>query len=124
MARILIVDDEPTLLALMSRFVSSLDHEVSTAADGRDALRILDDDDIDLLITDINMPDIDGIEILNELRRRRLEMPVIAMSGGGLLAKELLLDTASVLGAVVTLQKPFELNELERVLEELLGHPS
>jgi DNA-binding NtrC family response regulator len=121
MARILVADDELTLLDLFARFLTGLGHEVRTARDGKDVMAALAEAPADLLVTDINMPDMDGIEILSALRKGGTEMPVIAISGGGYLDKSLLLTSASVLGAVVTLEKPFPLTELQSAVEQVLA---
>jgi len=121
MGSILLVDDEPALLRGIGRYLTGLGHEVTSASNGREALEALARATPDVLITDINMPDMDGIEILNELRARESRLPVIAMSGGGKFDKRLLLASARMLGAVLTLEKPFELDELRRLVEQALS---
>ena len=121
MAIILVVDDEDILLRNISRYLTGLGHHVRTASSGRDAMVLLDEPDIDLLITDINMPDVDGIAVLNSLRSREPKPAVIAMSGGGVLDKELLLASAGLLGAAETLDKPFELQDLRQAVERVLA---
>lgn len=121
MTLILVADDEPTLRKNLGRFFAGLGYEVETAADGNEAVAVIDARAPDLLITDINMPDMDGFEILNELRARGSRLPVICMSGGGQLDKQLLLGSASVLGALVTIEKPFELDDLRRAVERVVG---
>lgn len=121
MAVILVVDDEDILRKNIARYLKGLGHEVTTASNGRDALAMVDATTVDLLITDINMPEMDGMEVLAALRARGSRFPVIAMSGGGLFAKELLLGSADALGAAETLDKPFELQALKLAIERLLG---
>ena len=120
MPNILVVDDEPALLRAVERFLTGLGYEVSAAGNGTEALAAIEEATPDLLITDINMPEMDGIEILNALRARGLAIPVIAISGGGQFDRRLLLGSAKVLGAVLTLEKPFELAELREMVEEVL----
>jgi DNA-binding response OmpR family regulator len=67
------------------------------------------------------MPGMDGIEILTALRKQGSAVPVIAISGGGYLDKDLLLTSASMLGALVTLEKPFALDELRSAVEQVLA---
>lgn len=122
MADIIVVDDEPAILNAVARFLRICGHEVRTSSDGREAMTALDEGPADLVITDINMPDMDGIEILNELRRRSHAIPVIAMSGGGRIDKQILLASADLLGAVVTIAKPFELEDLRRTVDAVLGN--
>jgi DNA-binding response OmpR family regulator len=66
------------------------------------------------------MPDMDGIEVILAVRDAAAKVPIIAMSGGGLFDKTLLLDSAGALGAVVTLDKPFEPEQLNRAIEAAL----
>jgi DNA-binding NtrC family response regulator len=94
---------------------------VRTAGDGNQALAELDASPADVLITDINMPDMDGIEILSELRKRGSALPVIAISGGGQFNRQLLLTSATMLGAVTTLEKPFPLDALRVAIERVMG---
>ena len=123
MARILLVDDEAGLLSVMARYVETLGHDVRTASSGREAMALLEEGGVDVVVTDINMPDVDGLEILNSVRRSVGSIPVLAISGGGLFGPEMLLDSADMLGAAATLEKPFELDELRRVLDDVLGEP-
>lgn len=120
MTRIVVADDEAALLRSLERYLTGLGYEVAVAADGNEALAAIEKQMPDLLITDINMPDMDGIEILNSLRSRRIALPVIAMSGGGQFDRSLLLSSAKLLGALVTLAKPFELAQLRDLVAEVL----
>jgi DNA-binding NtrC family response regulator len=121
MARILLADDEAKLRDLFARYLSGLGHDVRTAGDGHEVMAALSEAPADLLVTDINMPGMDGIEILTALRKQGSAMPVIAISGGGYLDKDLLLTSASMLGALVTLEKPFALDELRSAVEQVLA---
>jgi len=121
MAGILLADDEARLRDLFARYLSGLGHDVRTAGDGHEVMAALSEAPADLLVTDINMPGMDGIEILTALRKQGSAMPVIAMSGGGYLDKDLLLTSASMLGALVTLEKPFALDELRSAVEQALA---
>ena len=121
MARILVIEDDRTLRESITAYLTRLGHDVREAQDGRRAMRALEAGAVDLVITDINMPEMDGIEVINALRDAAAGAPVIAMSGGGLYAKELLLDSAHMLGAVSTLAKPFELEDLRRAVDAALS---
>jgi len=124
MAIILVVDDEESLSKILVRFLTGLGHNVLSAPNGADALGILEHGAIDLLVTDINLPQVDGIEILKRLSKRGSRIPIIAMSGGGTFDKSLLLGSAELLGAVETLEKPFELDTLRQAVERVLSQPS
>jgi DNA-binding response OmpR family regulator len=70
------------------------------------------------------MPDMDGIEMVTTLRETASTMPIIAMSGGGLFDKGMLLDAAEALGADLALEKPFDLEVLRAAVEKLIGTAS
>ncbi|HKJ02790.1 MAG TPA: response regulator [Longimicrobiales bacterium] len=120
MPRLLLVDDDTDLRQLLARALAQFGHDVVEAGNGHEAMAHLRGDPPDLVITDINMPEMDGIEIINEVQAVGPPIPIIAMSGGGRIPKELLLANAGVLGAVVTLQKPFKLAALLAAVEGLL----
>jgi DNA-binding NtrC family response regulator len=124
MAIVLVVDDEEALLKVLVRFLTGLGHKVISASNGADALPLLEDGGADVIITDMNLPEMDGIEILRAMSERGIKMPVIAMSGGGAFDKSLLLGSAGLLGAVETLEKPFELDELRLTVERVLASSS
>jgi DNA-binding response OmpR family regulator len=121
MARVMVVDDDAGIRAGVARYLRTQRHEVFEACGGGEALRLAASMQVDLVITDINMPDTDGIEVIMRLAEARAGLPVIAISGGGLMSKELLLASAGLLGAVRTLAKPFELCELRNAVDEALG---
>lgn len=115
---ILVVDDDAQLRDLMRRMLELGGFEAVEAGDGDEALKRLRQQPVSLVITDILMPNREGLETIIELRRLQPEVPIIAMSGGG--ADNYLL-TASKLGAVRTLAKPFSRHELIAMVNEVLG---
>lgn len=121
MVRVLLVDDHDDVRVTLARALRRLGHEVAQASNGAEALRSLRDTPCDLVITDINMPEMDGIELVLAIRSERADLPVIAMSGGGLLAKELLLADADALGAVLTLEKPISVADLASAVDRALA---
>jgi CheY-like chemotaxis protein len=121
MPRIVVVDDEAGVLRAVATYLRGLGHHVRTATSGHEAIAALSESPADLVVTDINMPGMDGIEIITSLREAASSTPIIAMSGGGLFDKGLLLDSAEALGADRTLEKPFDLAELGSAVEELTG---
>lgn len=123
MARVALVDDQAQVRAFMSRALRHFGHEVTAAGSAREALAALEEHPHDLLITDLNMPDMDGIELITAVRDRWPSLPIIAISGGGLLPKELLLDNASALGALISLAKPLDLADLADAVERALATP-
>ncbi len=121
MARILIIDDDPSVLDVLGKILLLDGHRVEKVSDGRSALRAVAARPPDLVITDIYMPEMDGIEILVSLAEVGPHIPVIAISGGAWGDTEFVLEDASQLGAAATLAKPFEVDEVRDVVREVLG---
>jgi len=124
MARILLVDDEPVVHRTLASYLRRCGHEVRVAKNGLEAIAALGEAPADVVVTDINMPDMDGIEMVIALQETAPEVPVIAMSGGGLFETGLLLDSAAALGAFRTLEKPFDPSELRDAIDAALGEAS
>ncbi|MDJ0608526.1 MAG: response regulator [Kiloniellales bacterium] len=124
MARILLVDDEPQLLLVMEQALSEASHEVTAVSDARKVLAGLVGADFDLLVTDMLMPRVDGLEVIAHLRRHNPEIGVIAISGGGHLPSSFHLKLASQSGALAALEKPFSLDRLVETARDLLGQAS
>ena len=112
MARVLVIEDDTQVSDVVRRILIRFGHEVDVAEGGRAGMLAFESDPPDVVITDINMPSMDGIEVIREVRALGRDVPVIAISGGGLMPKELLLANAAALGAVEVLRKPFEASEL------------
>ncbi len=121
MARVLIVDDDPDLLRSVARVLEKEGHEVREANDGKSALEMVAEAPPDLIVSDIYMPEMDGIELLARVHADHPNVPMVAMSGGSYMAKEALLRDVSMLGAVGVLEKPFTVERLVSVVNEALG---
>jgi CheY-like chemotaxis protein len=121
MADILIIDDEPGVLRVLRKILESAGHSVTEAPDGELALQHFEGKPADLVVTDIFMPGMDGIEFLVHLRRAFPDARVLAMSGGGLLSRDQALSDASLLGADQILQKPFSKNEVLEAVNRTLA---
>jgi|GEM_PF-354759 len=120
MATILLIDDEDLMRRAMRQLLVSLGHEVFEAADGRAGLALFDSRRFELVITDIVMPGMEGLQVLLELRKRHRFVKVIAMSGGGKIRMGDYLHTAKLFGADALLAKPFSSEDLEAVLHAVL----
>lgn len=123
MAHIMIIDDDPSALEAIAIMVEYLGHSVRMVSSARAGLNLLETEDFDLVLTDIIMPDTDGIEVLLTLRQHRPGLKVVAMSGGGRLKKEDFLHMAERLGADATIAKPFDDEQLESTLSHVLPPP-
>lgn len=121
MARILLVDDEDAVLRLLEAVLAIDHHEVTTARDGNDAIAAVTSGTFDLVVTDLVMPDKEGLETIIEIRRLKPELKIIAMSGGGRGSADDYLEMAAALGASKTLAKPFPSHELLDAVTEVLA---
>jgi DNA-binding response OmpR family regulator len=120
MARILIIDDEAMIRNLLVRMLEREGYETVTASNGKDGINIHRKNPADLIITDLIMPDKEGIETIMELRRDSQDVKIIAMSGGGKIDSKTYLHIAKTIGAIKTLAKPFDRKELLTTIHELL----
>jgi len=111
-AKVLVVDDNPAILELLNETLAEHGYEVTTSCDGVDAIQKISDISPDIVITDIVMPGIDGIELLLSLRKDTPEIKIIAMSGGNRGHADTYLHMAEKLGANAIINKPFEISEL------------
>jgi CheY-like chemotaxis protein len=124
MARILIIDDDKMVLNMLRQVLEGAQHTVVEASNGEIAMRLWRDHPADLIITDILMPEKDGLEVIRELRRECPTVKVIALSGGSRKIHFDALDVAKRFGALSTLEKPFELKELLASVETVLNTTS
>ena len=124
MARVLVLDDEDEVRGVLTRALQTAGHEVRGAADGREGLHVVRTEPIDLVVTDLVMPEVDGLEFIRELAHLRPGTPVIAISGGGVWDARSLLEVAGTIGALRTLSKPFELREFLALVTEVLATQS
>lgn len=121
MKTILLIDDETDILQLLQRILEKSGYNVLTAENGKMADRLLDQHTFDLVITDIIMPDKDGMEVIFQLKQTSPSIKIIAISGGGKLAPEGYLKMAEIAGADAIIQKPFESSYLLQVVNNLLS---
>lgn len=121
MATVLVIDDDEEHRTLVREILVRAGYRVEEAADGVQGLRLFGKSSPDLVITDINMPGIDGHEVITALRVARADVPVIAISGGGAVAKDELLLRAASLGANEVIMKPFEFRQLVGAVGRALG---
>jgi two-component system response regulator AtoC len=116
-ATLLVVDDEPKMRRVLEIALQQLGHQVLTAGNGHEALEVIDRAGVDLVITDLRMPGMDGLALLAHLRRHEHEMPVIVVTAHG--SVESAVD-AMKHGAADYLLRPFDLGVLELALERTL----
>lgn len=119
--KILIVDDNEQLLSMMNEFLVDNDYDVVCSLDGVGAKQIFSEFNPDIVITDIVMPNVDGIELLIEIRKINPDIKFIVMSGGNKGYADTYLQMADKLGADVILNKPFQLKDLLVEIKKLLA---
>ena len=120
MATILIIDDDDLIRVLLRSALEEVGYEVTEAANGRQGLELYRHRPTDLVITDIIMPEINGLDMLLALTREFLHAKVIAISGAG--EEKNVLDVAKLLGARQTFQKPFSMPDLLGAVRYELEH--
>ncbi|MBF0191002.1 MAG: response regulator [Magnetococcales bacterium] len=122
MKTILCVEDDAQLLGLYSRMLQDQGFAVLTAHSGESGLEVLRIAQVDLLITDILMPDMDGVELIFHVLSLHPDLPILAISGGGqYLSGSSLLKTVSLMGVQGTLLKPFSQEALIATVFGVLG---
>jgi CheY-like chemotaxis protein len=121
---ILLVDDDVALALTLADLLRRHGYRVMLAHQGREAMKLLKRGQVSLVISDIFMPDCDGIELLNHLRGLTPSTPLVAMSGSSNTRVGGMLQVAAALGAVRTLVKPFEAAALIGLVKELIGLPA
>jgi len=120
MKRILIIDDEAGCRQSLEKALKLAGYEVETAEHGRAALELYRRQPADLVLTDLVMPEKEGLETIAEIRALHPGQKIIAMSGGGRIGPETYLAIAEGLGAARTLSKPFSIRELLSSVDALL----
>ena len=121
MATILLVEDEPLVSETLCSAMKGKGHTVVMAANGAEGLKRFAERSFDLVVTDIIMPDKEGIEMILEMRRNKPDAKIVAISGGGRTGNVEFLKMAESLGATATLKKPIRLADFFSVLNRCLG---
>jgi DNA-binding response OmpR family regulator len=119
MRRILLVDDDDSFRKMLRLTLVKLGYDVLEAGDGKEALRLIHEAPPDVVMTDLIMPEKEGLETIQALRRTHPSVKIIAMSGGGRINARDFLVVAKLFGAHRTLIKPFSNQEMTAALDEL-----
>jgi DNA-binding response OmpR family regulator len=120
MAKVLVIDDDPSFRRMIRMILIRMRHDVVEAQDGNEGVDRFRSEHPDLVISDIVMPDKEGIQTILEIRALAPDAKIIAMSGGGISVGTGYLTAALKLGANLTLSKPFRPTELTAMVEQLL----
>ena len=118
-SKLLLIDDDESVLANLRYFLSDKKYDVSSASDGLEGLKLLETEEqgFDLVITDLVMPNISGVGLIEIIKKKFPSLPVIAITGWGEHPEAL----ATEAEADHVMEKPFELTELEKSLKKLLS---
>jgi CheY-like chemotaxis protein len=121
MLHILVIDDDEFFREMLHEILQQWGHKVTLSPDGAKALELLEHIQPDVILTDILMPNMDGVEFIMELTKQSNNTPVIAMSGGRRsITPEFNLESAKLMGVKVTLPKPFSHIALRAALQKAL----
>lgn len=125
MQRVLIVDDEDSVRKMVKEMIEPDGFDVVEARDGNQAYDVCKKLSIDLIITDIVMPEKNGIDLIMAVKKEYPDIPVIAISGGGGITGHYdYLEIAKLVGAKIVLKKPFELQELRSAVSDMMNSRS
>jgi two-component system chemotaxis response regulator CheY len=116
MATVLLIEDEARIRKLLARLLAEIGHTVVEASNGKEGDKLFADHRPALVVTDIMMPEQEGVETINSIRSRAPTTPIVAISGGG----KTLLEFAKEFGATRTLAKPFRPSEFVKAVMHLL----
>ncbi|GAB6905869.1 Response regulator receiver protein [Desulfosarcina cetonica] len=120
MAKILVIDDDDTVRLSLRLALEDADHDVDVAADGEEGILRMRANPADLVVTDIFMPEKEGLETIDEIRRAFPATKIIAISGGGRMDPNAYLEISQSVGADRALNKPFDIKLLLDTVRELL----
>lgn len=120
MARIIVIDDEESIQILLRKILERAGHSIEVASNGKIGLEIQQKNPADIIITDLFMPEKEGLETIMELHRDFPGVKIVAMSGGDRKGNMDFLGMTEKLGAHRTLKKPFSMNDVVEVVESLL----
>ncbi len=121
MVKVLVADDEDMVRMVIKQTLAKAGIDVVEASNGREALEMQTSDPADVVITDIIMPEQEGIETIVQMRKDYPDLPIIAMSGGGRIGATDYLQAAKEFGARHVLEKPFDRKELLLAVQDCLG---
>jgi len=120
MGKILVIDDDEQISRTLHQVLEMDGHEVLDAPNGKEGIKLFEEHGADIIITDIIMPEKEGLETIEELREYDPDLKIIAISGGGSFDPRIYLNIAENLGAMRSLVKPFSREELLATVKELL----
>jgi CheY-like chemotaxis protein len=124
MQKILVIDDDPGILRMIEFMLDGSGYQCLSFGNAGEGLAMLDHMAVHLILTDIIMPEMEGIELILHARATFPDLPIIAMSGGGRSSRTDVLHLAQQFGAAMVIPKPFTRAELLAAIEKTIGPPA
>lgn len=118
---VLVVDDEKLIAMDIKKIITSEGHDVITTQSGVEASRVIEDSNIDLVFLDLVLPDINGVEVLKEIKKAKSDLPVVIITG---YPDSEIMNQALELGPISVLKKPFNREQIRDLLKILLAPPT
>ncbi len=118
---ILVIDDEVIITQVLAKLLAYSNYKVTVALSGEEGIALFRNGEVDLVIVDIYMPGINGLKVIQTIKKESASTPIIAISGGALIGQEDLLPQARAAGAEYILKKPIENQTLLSTIKEGLG---
>ena len=122
MEKILVIDDEPVIRVLLRQLFEKRSYTVFEASDGAEGLDLYRKENPDVVVTDLIMPEEEGLSVIKKIKKIKPDANIIAISGGGLGSAEVYLKLAKSMGAQYVFQKPFDDKEMLSTVENMLTH--
>lgn len=119
--RVLVIDDDEQMRLLLRQIMEWRGYDVAEAENGKVGLRLQREEPADLVITDLIMPEQEGLETISALKREFRGVKIIAISGGGRIGPDAYLPAARELGADRIFTKPFDVGEIITAINDLMG---
>jgi len=120
MLKILIIDDEAPIRKLLRKLFEKNEYKVLEATNGIQGIKLFNEQHPDLIISDLIMPEKEGLETIRDIKKLNPHVPIIAISGGGITDPKMYLDLASKFGATRTFSKPIDNKVLLSAIKEIL----
>lgn len=120
MSRVLVIDDDKYVRMSIRAVLEAAGYAVDDASNAFDGLALQDTNAFDVAIVDLIMPQKDGLETIQDLKSNDPDLPIVAISGGGVIVRHNFVKSATLFGAAATLEKPFDGDELVSIIAGLV----
>jgi len=120
MYSVLIVEDDESYGELLEFGLTESGYQIKLVTSAKEGLTLLSQFKFNLIICDVLMPEMDGLEFLLEVKKLNLSLKIIMMSGGGITKNKLYLDNSTAMGCDAVIEKPFTVQELEKLIKSVL----